>query len=179
VQRQTIEGERPDRTKFSTHDLLKEDPRVRLGSRGGLLTIGPYFHRSIDAATLNPNGLSAQVVDVMVAFWAAAQIEIHRTKLALHCLTLAGFDVYCPRLRERRISRGRKIEVCPALFPGYLFLQVVNGWWQARWSPGVVRLIMDGGGTPAKVPDSVNRRYSNARGPWRCRATAAAWASAR
>jgi transcriptional antiterminator RfaH len=94
-------------------------------------------------------------VEVTVAFWAAAQIEIHRTKLALHCLTLAGFDVYCPRLRERRISRGRKIEVCPALFPGYLFLQVVNGWWQARWSPGVVRLIMDGSGAPAKVPDSV------------------------
>jgi transcription antitermination factor NusG len=31
---------------------------------------------------------------------------------------------------------------------------VVSGWWNARWSPGVVRLIMDGL-LPARVPDAV------------------------
>jgi transcriptional antiterminator RfaH len=31
---------------------------------------------------------------------------------------------------------------------------VVRGWWDARWSPGVVRLIMDGL-VPAHVPDAV------------------------
>jgi transcriptional antiterminator RfaH len=30
----------------------------------------------------------------------------------------------------------------------------VLGWWDARWSPGVVRLIMDGL-LPARVPDAV------------------------
>ena len=29
------------------------------------------------------------------------------------------------------------------------------GWWQARWAPGVIRLIMAGDATPAAVPDSV------------------------
>ena len=48
----------------------------------------------------------------------------------------------------------RKIIVTPPLFPGYLFLWVVSGWWNARWSPGVVRLIMDGL-VPAVVRDDV------------------------
>jgi transcriptional antiterminator RfaH len=51
-------------------------------------------------------------------------------------------------------SHGRKITVTPPLFPGYLFVWVVRGWWDARWSPGVVRLIMDGL-LPARVPDAV------------------------
>ena len=57
-------------------------------------------------------------------------------------------------LRGQRRSHGRKIIVTPPLFPGYLFLWVVRGWWDARWSPGVVRLIMDGQ-VPARVPDDV------------------------
>jgi transcriptional antiterminator RfaH len=58
-------------------------------------------------------------------------------------------------LREQRRSHhGRKIIATPALFPGYLFVWVVRGWWDARWSPGVVRLIMDGV-LPARVPDAV------------------------
>ena len=62
---------------------------------------------------------------------------------------------YQPLLREQRRSRhGRKIIVTPPLFPGYLFLWVVSGWWDARWSPGVVRLIMDGL-QPARVSDQI------------------------
>jgi len=76
--------------------------------------------------------------------------------LASHCLSLAGYDIYQPLLREQRRSRhgSRKIIVTPPLFPGYLFVWVVRGWWDARWSPGVVRLIMDGL-LPARVPDAV------------------------
>jgi transcriptional antiterminator RfaH len=83
-----------------------------------------------------------------------AQIEPFRERLALHCLALNGFEVYCPRLREQRRSFGRKIITTPPLFPGYLFVWVVRGWWDAWWSPGVVRLIMDGL-LPARVPDDV------------------------
>ena len=68
---------------------------------------------------------------------------------------MAGYEIYEPRLREQVRSRsGRKIVRTPPLFPGYLFLWVVSGWWNARWSPGVVRLIMDGL-LPARVPDAV------------------------
>jgi transcriptional antiterminator RfaH len=87
--------------------------------------------------------------------WACAQVEPRRERLASYCLGLAGYEIYQPLLREQRRSRhGRKITVTPPLFPGYLFLWVVSGWWNARWSPGVVRLIMDGL-QPARVPDAV------------------------
>src|SRR5215467_15796464 len=88
-------------------------------------------------------------------YWCCAQVEPRRERLASHCLGLAGYEIYQPLLREQRRSRhGRKITVTPPLFPGYLFLWVVSGWWNARWSPGVVRLIMDGL-QPAHVPDDV------------------------
>jgi len=87
-------------------------------------------------------------------FWACAQLEHGRTQLALHCLGLRGFEVYHPRLRVHRRSFGRKITVTPPLFPGYAFLLVVSGWWDARWAPGVIRLVLDGG-VPARVPDEI------------------------
>ena len=47
--------------------------------------------------------------------------RLQREALALHCLKLAGFEVYLPRIRERRIERGRKVAAPPPLFPGYCF----------------------------------------------------------
>jgi transcriptional antiterminator RfaH len=42
----------------------------------------------------------------------------------------------------------------PLLFPGYLFVFIELQWSRARWSPGVVRIVMNGT-APAVVPDSV------------------------
>ena len=89
-----------------------------------------------------------------MAYWAACRLQPHRTALALHVLDLRGFETYCPRLRKRRMLRGRRVEVLLPLFPGYTFLRVVTGWWQARWTPGTCGLVMDGA-KPAKVPDAV------------------------
>ena len=61
---------------------------------------------------------------------------------------------YAPRLRRHRVSRGRKIEEQPLLFPSYVFVSVLSQWHAARWAPGVVRLVMDGE-QPAHVPDRV------------------------
>src|SRR5215472_17824543 len=66
-------------------------------------------------------------------YWACAQLEPNRTALALHCRGLAGFETYEPRLREQRRRHGRKIVVTPPLFPGYAFVLIVSGWWNARW----------------------------------------------
>ena len=88
-----------------------------------------------------------------MGYWACAQLEPNRTALALHCLALNGFEVYCPRLREQRRVRGRKIICTPPLFPGYCFLLIVSGWWDARWAAGVRRIVMDGP-QPARVPDA-------------------------
>lgn len=87
-------------------------------------------------------------------FWACAQLEPFRERLALHCLGLNGFQVYCPRLRQQVRSRGRKIVRTPLLFPGYAFVWIVAQWWDARWSAGVRKIVMDGS-LPARVPDDV------------------------
>jgi transcriptional antiterminator RfaH len=74
--------------------------------------------------------------------------------VAQHFLELAGFPVYLPRLREHRVRNGRKVEVRPVLFPGYLFCLITNGWWDARWCPGTRGLVMNCG-LPVKVPEAV------------------------
>jgi len=87
-------------------------------------------------------------------YWCCAQIEPFRERLAMNCLGLNGFEVYCPRLREQVRIRNRKIVRTPPLFPGYTFVLIVSRWWDARWSAGVRRLVMDGE-QPARVPDDV------------------------
>jgi transcriptional antiterminator RfaH len=52
------------------------------------------------------------------------------------------------------VVRGRRVDVSPPLFPGYLFIWIEIQWSRARWAPGVASLIMAGDG-PARVPDSV------------------------
>jgi transcriptional antiterminator RfaH len=88
-------------------------------------------------------------------FWTVARLLQRHEALAMHALAVAGYETYLPRLREMRVSRGRKIEVRPPLFPGYCFVAIELQWHAARWSAGVIGLIMGGGGQPARVPDSV------------------------
>jgi transcriptional antiterminator RfaH len=88
-------------------------------------------------------------------YWACAQLETNRERLALHCLGLAGYEVYLPRLRINREKQLRKAGAqAPALFPGYCFVWIELQWHAARWSPGVLRLVLDGM-QPAKLPDKV------------------------
>jgi transcriptional antiterminator RfaH len=89
-----------------------------------------------------------------VGYWCAARLQPNREALALHCLDLAGYETYFPRLRDQRIRYGRKVELRPALFPGYCFIVIGLQWHTARWTAGVINLIMDGVG-PARVPDAV------------------------
>ena len=86
--------------------------------------------------------------------WAAVQFHGQHERLALHCLGLAGFTTWLPRIRERRIICGRKAVVTPALFPGYLFVVIETQWHAIRRTPYVVRLIMHGD-QPARVPDQI------------------------
>ena len=85
-----------------------------------------------------------------MGYWACARLQPRHEALALHCLSLNGYETYYPRLRDRRIRFGRTIP----LFPGYAFVLIQLQWHTARWAPGTLGLIMDGSG-PAKVPDGV------------------------
>ena len=87
--------------------------------------------------------------------WACAQLHAQREQLALHCLQIAGFVTYLPRITERRVIRGRMTDAVRPLFPAYCFVLIVDHWWSAMRTPGVIRLIMNGSTTPARVPDGV------------------------
>jgi transcriptional antiterminator RfaH len=89
-----------------------------------------------------------------MSYWACAQVEPQQERAAQHFMGLNGFETYCPRLRVIRRSNGRRIVTKPPLFPSYMFVFVVSGWWSARWCPHVTRLILNGA-TPAVVADSV------------------------
>jgi transcriptional antiterminator RfaH len=87
-------------------------------------------------------------------YWSAVQLEPNRERIALLLLRQEHFTVYAPRLRERRVVRGRCEDREAPLFPGYAFVLIQLQWHAARWCPGVRRLVMDGL-QPAKVPDAV------------------------
>lgn len=89
-----------------------------------------------------------------MSYWAAAQLQPQRDQLALHCLQHRGFEIYAPRLRDRRVVRGCKVTRTPLLFPSYVFVFIDLQWSDARWAPGVVRLVMDGV-APARVSASL------------------------
>ena len=89
-----------------------------------------------------------------MAYWVVSRLAPKHEALALHCLALAGYEVYLPRLRERRVIRHRKVEITPPLFPGYCFTLIRLQWNAARWAPGTFGLIMDGD-RPAKVAEAV------------------------
>ena len=88
-------------------------------------------------------------------YWAVAQLQPQRERLALHCLAGAGYTVYLPRLRQHRVSpMAAGSRTTPALFPGYAFVLIELQWHAARWAPGVTRIVLDGA-APARVPDAV------------------------
>jgi hypothetical protein len=88
-------------------------------------------------------------------YWCVARSEPAREATAAKFLGLAGFTTCLPRIRETRVSHGRRIVTTPPLFPNYLFRRVESGWWDARWCPGVAALIMGVGDEPAKIADAV------------------------
>src|SRR5258705_8556246 len=89
-----------------------------------------------------------------MSYWACAHLESRREMVAQQFLKLAGYDVYIPRICEQRQRRKRRFEVISPLFPAYAFVVIEQQWHTARWSIGVIGLIMDGT-VPARVPDHI------------------------
>ena len=86
-----------------------------------------------------------------MSFWSVAQTQPLRERLAIEELEQAGFDVYFPKIRFRQNGRWR----ITGLFPCYLFVQIHDQWWSARWCRGVVSLLGLRDGAPARLPETV------------------------
>ena len=91
----------------------------------------------------------------MSSFWCCAQVQPSRLHVALNFLRLNNYTTYCPRLRGQRVIRQRVTRTSAPLFIGYVFTLITDGaWYTARWSPGVVRIVLTGD-RPAVVPDAL------------------------
>jgi transcription antitermination factor NusG len=86
-----------------------------------------------------------------MSFWVVAQTQPLRERLAADELKQSGFDVYFPRIRIRHDRRWR----VTGLFPSYLFLQISDNWYRARWCRGILRLLGQDGAPPARIDDKI------------------------
>lgn len=78
--------------------------------------------------------------------WAVVQTESQRERSVRVLLMRLGLITYFPRIKVR----GR-IE---PLFPSYLFVLLEKQWWSVRWTPHVIRILMNGD-QPAKLSEDI------------------------
>jgi transcriptional antiterminator RfaH len=85
-----------------------------------------------------------------MSYWAVAQIAAQRSKLATELLKIGGYEIYAPQIQLGRNKRKRTV----LLFPSYIFVRIVEQFYAAKNTPGVIRLLM-AGEQPAKMPERV------------------------
>jgi transcriptional antiterminator RfaH len=93
-------------------------------------------------------------------FWGVVQTETCRERLAIDSLERAGFIVFCPRLKIKKLGRT----TTPPLFPNYLFVKFFQQWWAARWALGVIRVCM-AGDHPSKLDENIMQEIRKRQGP--------------
>jgi transcription antitermination factor NusG len=86
---------------------------------------------------------------------AVAQCIAGRENYVADALEERDFAVMNLRCRQRLKSVTRIL----SLFPGYVFVWIVDHFWTARRSPGVIDLVMDGL-RPARLPQSEVERIT-------------------
>jgi transcription antitermination factor NusG len=82
-----------------------------------------------------------------MSYWAVAQVESQCEHTVRLLLMRARYETYMPRIKTR--SR-----IAP-LFPGYLFVRIVDRWYPVIWTVGVVRVLMCGDHPAALAEDIV------------------------
>ena len=91
-----------------------------------------------------------------MSFWAATRVQPRRERVAQFFLEQAGFEVYLPKIRERRIRKGKRVETLLPLFPSYMFLRIELQWREARRCPRVIKVVASAeSGAPIPVPDEI------------------------
>ena len=87
------------------------------------------------------------------------QVKPLQEMCALENLERQQGECYCPQIRIEKLSRGKRVEVEEALFPGYLFINAQpeqNGltYTSIRSSRGVSKIV-GFGAEPLKVPEAL------------------------
>jgi transcription antitermination factor NusG len=84
--------------------------------------------------------------------WAAAQIRTNETARAVRNIERQQFQVYNPVCRPSR----RSARIAP-LFPGYLFINIVDRWVCLLSTSGVIDVIRSGDRPAIVRPDEIDR----------------------
>jgi transcription antitermination factor NusG len=90
-----------------------------------------------------------------LSYWTVAKTEPNRENFATEMLGQRGFETYSPRIVERITRRRRQVTVERSLFATYIFVVIVDRWYDARWCPGIAKVLLGANGTPEKVPPAV------------------------
>lgn len=83
-----------------------------------------------------------------MTYWAVVQTVTNRENFVAERVGECGFEIFMPRTRMRVNGSHRVV----ALFPGYLFVRIIDQWRMVTKTLGVLRLIMNGE-QPAACPD--------------------------
>lgn len=94
-----------------------------------------------------------------MSYWAVAQTVAQREDAVAERIDRLGFDTLAPKAKMR--INGR-MDV-RAVFPGYVFVEIDQQWYEVRWCIGVIRLIMNGE-RPAQLPDWEIKKIRDATG---------------
>ena len=91
--------------------------------------------------------------------WLLLQAKPHQEMRAVENLECQQVQCYCPLIQVEKLSRGKRIQVEAALFPGYFFINFDphrnNLTYTAICSSRGVSKIVRFGEEPAKVPESL------------------------
>lgn len=68
-----------------------------------------------------------------MSYWAVVHTQSRREYAVDSRLIRAGFQTYLPRIKNQT-----HIE---PLFPGYLFVHISHGWYNVRWTQGVIGFL--------------------------------------
>jgi transcription antitermination factor NusG len=82
-----------------------------------------------------------------VSYWAVVQTETQREHIARTLIMRAGYETYAPRIKTKRGSA--------LLFPTYIFVRIIDRWYDVRWTPGVLRVLMATDERPARLGDEI------------------------
>ena len=91
--------------------------------------------------------------------WLLLQVKPKQELRALENLERQNGECYCPKILVEKLSRGKRIQVEEALFPGYLFINAQpeqNGltYTSIRSSRGVSKIVRFGE-EPIKIPETL------------------------
>jgi transcriptional antiterminator RfaH len=84
----------------------------------------------------------------MAGYWAVARTQAQREQAALLHLERQQFEVYLPIIKTMRRIRGEP------LFPGYIFVRIIDRWYSIMGTIGITQLLRSGE-QPACCPDAV------------------------